>query len=97
MQTARAATGSLKEALVIMTQALDELGDAYAIYGFSGQGRANVEVYPVKDFRAHSALARKRALEASRPSAARAWAPRFATPTSSSPAQTLAFHPRAVC
>jgi nitric oxide reductase NorD protein len=39
-----------KEALVIMTEALDELGDAYAIYGFSGQGRANVEFYPVKGF-----------------------------------------------
>jgi hypothetical protein len=39
-----------KEALVVMTQALDALGDAYAIYGFSGQGRANVEVYPVKGF-----------------------------------------------
>ncbi len=39
-----------KEALVLMTEALDELGDAYAIYGFSGQGRANVEFYPVKAF-----------------------------------------------
>ena len=41
---------ALKEALVIMTEALDELGDAYAIYGFSGQGRANVEFYLVKAF-----------------------------------------------
>ena len=41
---------ALKEALVIMTEALDELGDAYAIYGFSGQGRANVEFYLVKGF-----------------------------------------------
>src|SRR5438876_1229532 len=41
---------ALREALVIMTEALDELGDAYAIYGFSGQGRANVEVYLVKGF-----------------------------------------------
>jgi hypothetical protein len=39
-----------KEALVIMAEALEELGDAYAIYGFSGQGRDNVEVYPVKGF-----------------------------------------------
>jgi hypothetical protein len=39
-----------KEALVIMAAALDEIGDAYAIYGFSGQGRQNVEVYPVKTF-----------------------------------------------
>src|SRR3989449_7334846 len=41
---------SLKEALVVMTEALDELGDAYAIHGFSGQGRANVEFYLVKGF-----------------------------------------------
>jgi hypothetical protein len=41
---------ALKEALVVMTEALDELGDAYAILGFSGQGRDNVEVYPVKGF-----------------------------------------------
>jgi len=41
---------ALKEALVVMTEALDELGDAYAIYGFSGQGRGNVEFYLVKGF-----------------------------------------------
>jgi hypothetical protein len=39
-----------KEALVIMAEALEELGDAYAIYGFSGQGRDNVEFYLVKAF-----------------------------------------------
>jgi hypothetical protein len=39
-----------KEALVIMAAALEEIGDAFAIYGFSGQGRHNVEFYPVKDF-----------------------------------------------
>jgi hypothetical protein len=39
-----------KEALVIMAEALEELGDRYAIYGFSGQGRANVEFYRVKHF-----------------------------------------------
>ena len=39
-----------KEALVIMAEALEELGDGYAIYGFSGQGRRNVEFYPVKHF-----------------------------------------------
>lgn len=39
-----------KEALVIMAEALQELGDRYAIYGFSGQGRANVEFYLVKHF-----------------------------------------------
>jgi nitric oxide reductase activation protein len=39
-----------KEALVIMAAALEEIGDTYAIYGFSGQGRHNVEFYPVKTF-----------------------------------------------
>ena len=39
-----------KEALVIMAEALEEIGDAYAIYGFSGHGRNNVEFYLVKSF-----------------------------------------------
>ncbi len=39
-----------KETLVIMAEALEEIGDAYAIYGFSGHGRDNVEVYRVKSF-----------------------------------------------
>lgn len=40
-----------KEALVIMAEALEEIGDAYAIYGFSGHGRSNVEFYLVKSFK----------------------------------------------
>jgi nitric oxide reductase activation protein len=57
--TDEAATGSstgeriieiAKDALVIMASALEEIGDSYAIYGFSGQGRERVEVYPVKSF-----------------------------------------------
>ena len=39
-----------KEALVLMAEALEEIGDAYAVYGFSGQGRENVEFYHVKSF-----------------------------------------------
>jgi hypothetical protein len=39
-----------REALVLMAAALDEIGDAFAIYGFSGQGRDNVEFFPVKSF-----------------------------------------------
>jgi nitric oxide reductase activation protein len=39
-----------KEALVIMAQALEEIGDLYAIYGFSGHGRDRVEFFDVKSF-----------------------------------------------
>jgi hypothetical protein len=39
-----------REALALMAAALDEIGDAFAIYGFSGQGRDNVEFFPVKSF-----------------------------------------------
>jgi nitric oxide reductase NorD protein len=48
--TSRRIIDVTKEALVIMAQALEEIGDAYAIYGFSGQGRDNVEFYLVKSF-----------------------------------------------
>ena len=33
-----------------MAQALEEIGDAYAIMGFSGHGRDNVEFYVIKEF-----------------------------------------------
>jgi len=39
-----------KEALIVMSEALQELGDAFAIYGFSGYGRDNVVFYNIKDF-----------------------------------------------
>src|SRR5581483_9703125 len=39
-----------KEALVIMAQALEEIGDLYAIFGFSGHGRDCVEFFDVKSF-----------------------------------------------
>jgi len=39
-----------KEALIIMAQALEEIGDSYAIMGFSGHGRDNVEFYTIKEF-----------------------------------------------
>jgi nitric oxide reductase NorD protein len=44
----------IKEALVVMTEALDEIGDTYGICGFSGHGREQVELYLVKHF--HEAL-----------------------------------------
>lgn len=40
----------MKEAVVVLSAALEEIGDVYAIYGFSSYGRRNVEVYPVKTF-----------------------------------------------
>jgi nitric oxide reductase activation protein len=40
-----------KEALVVMAEALKEIGDEYAIYGFSGYGRKDVDFYCVKDFK----------------------------------------------
>ena len=39
-----------KEALVLLTEALDAIGDDYALYGFSGQGRHRVELIVLKDF-----------------------------------------------
>jgi hypothetical protein len=38
-----------KEALVLITNALEAVGDTYGIYGFSGYGRENVEFYTIKD------------------------------------------------
>jgi nitric oxide reductase NorD protein len=39
-----------KEALALMCGALHTLGDSYAVYGFSGDGRENVEFHVTKDF-----------------------------------------------
>lgn len=39
-----------KEALVILSEALHAVGDAYAIFGFSGDNRDNVDFYRIKDF-----------------------------------------------
>ncbi len=39
-----------REALVLLCQALETLGDRYAIYGFSGMTRKRCEIYRVKAF-----------------------------------------------
>jgi hypothetical protein len=39
-----------KETLVLMAEALQTLGDAYAVYGFSGYGRDQVDFYIAKEF-----------------------------------------------
>jgi len=50
-----------REALVIMAEALESLGDEYAIYGFSGYGRDSVEFFPIKEFsESYSERARRR-------------------------------------
>ena len=38
-----------KEAIVLIVNALEAIGDLYGIYGFSGYGRENVEYYTIKD------------------------------------------------
>ena len=39
-----------KEALLLMAEALERLGDSYAVYSFSGYGRRKVSFYVAKDF-----------------------------------------------
>ncbi len=40
-----------KEGLVLMSEALEAVGDVYSIYGFTSEGRRNVKFYVVKDFK----------------------------------------------
>jgi hypothetical protein len=39
-----------KEGLVLMSEALEAVGDVYSISGFTSEGRRNVKFYTVKDF-----------------------------------------------
>ncbi len=39
-----------KEGLLLLSEALAAVGDQYAIYGFSGQGRQSVDIHVLKDF-----------------------------------------------
>jgi nitric oxide reductase activation protein len=39
-----------KESITLLMDALEDIGDSYAVYGFSGYGRENVEFYVIKDF-----------------------------------------------
>ncbi len=39
-----------REAIILMMDALETIGDRYGVYGFSGHGRENVEFYLIKDF-----------------------------------------------
>ena len=38
-----------KEAMVLMAEALDSLGDPYAILGFSSDGRFRVDLFTIKN------------------------------------------------
>lgn len=40
-----------RESLALMCEAVEALGDSYAVYGFSGYGRDEVEFYVAKEFR----------------------------------------------
>ncbi|MSQ41538.1 MAG: VWA domain-containing protein [Dehalococcoidia bacterium] len=42
-----------KESAVLIVEALEAIGDAYGIYGFSGYGRENVEFYTIKNLDEH--------------------------------------------
>lgn len=42
---------SIKEALVLLCEAMETVGDPYAIYGFSGMRRMRSEVFRIKAFR----------------------------------------------
>ncbi|HVG39117.1 MAG TPA: VWA domain-containing protein, partial [Pyrinomonadaceae bacterium] len=42
-----------KEGLVLMSEALEAVGDLYSINGFTSEGRRNVKFYVVKDFKEH--------------------------------------------
>jgi hypothetical protein len=39
-----------KQATIVLIQALERIGDNYAVYAFSGSGRGDVEFHVVKDF-----------------------------------------------
>jgi nitric oxide reductase activation protein len=39
-----------KEGLVLLCEALEAVGDQYALYGYSGQGRSQVDFLVIKDF-----------------------------------------------
>ncbi|MBI51627.1 MAG: hypothetical protein CL779_00215 [Chloroflexi bacterium] len=38
-----------KESAIVLSEALDSIGDNYGLYGFSGYGRDNVEYFVIKD------------------------------------------------
>ncbi len=56
-----------KDALALMCDALEQLGDRHAVYGFSGQGRDDVEFVVAKDFQDRTSATTWAALAAMQP------------------------------
>lgn len=56
-----------KEALVLLAEALEPLGDRFGIFGFSGSGRLHVEFFTIKDFSEPYALPVKERLSGIEP------------------------------
>jgi nitric oxide reductase NorD protein len=56
-----------KESLVLMAEALEALGDQYALYGYSGQSRRDVQFVIIKDFEERYGSVVWRRLEAVQP------------------------------
>lgn len=63
-----------REALVLLCEALEVLGDRYAIYGFSGMTRKRCELYRVKRFDEPYGPLVKRRIAGITPRITRAWA-----------------------
>jgi nitric oxide reductase NorD protein len=53
-----------KEAMLVVCEALDALGDRYALFGFSGEGPTHVNVLPLKGFEEPSSLQIRRRIAA---------------------------------
>ena len=43
-----------KEGLILLSEALAAVGDQYALYGYSGQGRGHIDIVKLKDFQESS-------------------------------------------
>lgn len=56
-----------REAVVLLMTALERVGDAYGIYGFSGTGRRDVQVKVVKDIDEHRSPALLRRFDGMKP------------------------------
>jgi nitric oxide reductase activation protein len=79
-----------KEGLVLMSEALEAVGDVYSINGFTSEGRRNVKFYVVKDFSEKYSKRSNDESAASHFKTIPEWARRFATRRQSSHARNRA-------